>query len=430
MAFKFDTSEEGFEPSLDLFKPPGVNTAIEKREWISYRPVSQITKGSPIHFTISGTSPDYKDMRKTLLFVKCKIKKANGNPITREDSVGFCNLTLQSLFRQVDVSLQQQVMTSGVGLNYCYKSMIDVLLKLEEDTMESRLQSQLYFKDDASFMDSIDGNVGLIQRQEFTKGGRYVDLEGPLYVDLCQQEKLVINGIQVDVKLYPHSDTFVLMSKNGDEQYTYEIGEAILKVCHVKLNPGILISHAEKIKKSPAIYPYTKSDVRTFNIQPGSYAWGMDDIFQGRVPNRVVVCLIAGQAYSGSFQKNPYNFQHFNCNYVGLFVDGQSVPGDALQCSYKDKHYVSAYHRLFSGADKINTSEGNYITRDDFPKGYCLYVFDLTAKTSKEYQDLVKKGHTRLTLRFDESPSETITALVYSSFPAIFQIDESRSVIH
>ena len=68
----------GFDTSLDLFKAPPVNTAIEKREWISYRPVSQITKGSPIHFTISGTSPDYKDIRKTLLFVECKNKKANG----------------------------------------------------------------------------------------------------------------------------------------------------------------------------------------------------------------------------------------------------------------------------------------------------------------------------------------------------------------
>ena len=94
MAFKFEGSEEGFEGGLDLFKPPPVNTAIYKREWMSYRPISQITKGSPIQFTIPGTSSDYKDLKKTMLYVKCRIKKQNGSPITTNDSVGFSNLTL------------------------------------------------------------------------------------------------------------------------------------------------------------------------------------------------------------------------------------------------------------------------------------------------------------------------------------------------
>ena len=73
----------------------------------------------------------------------------------------------------------------------------------------------------------------------------------------------------------------------------------------------------EILTKSPALYPYIKSDVRTFNIQPGSYAWDMDDIFQGQMPKRVIVGLVSGESYSESVKKNPYNFQHFNCNFMG-----------------------------------------------------------------------------------------------------------------
>ena len=119
MALKFDGSEEGFERGLDLFKPPPVNTAVYKRECVSYRPVSQITKGSPIQFTIPGTSSDYKDLKKMMLYLKCRIKKQNGAPITKEDSVGFCNLTLHTLFRQVDFCLQQMGMTSRHGAITC-----------------------------------------------------------------------------------------------------------------------------------------------------------------------------------------------------------------------------------------------------------------------------------------------------------------------
>ena len=433
MAFKFDGSEEGFEASLDLFKPPPVNTAVYRRDWVSYRPVSQITKGSPIQFTIPGSSSDYKDLKKSLLYVKVRIKKQNGQSITNEDKVGFSNLTLQSLFRQVDLSLQQQVMTSGVGLNYSYKAMLDTLLQFEEDPKETQLQSQLYHKDSPGYMDDADpkegANIGLMMRSTYTAKGNFVELEGPVYVDICQQDRLLINGVQVDFKFIPSSDSFALMFPNGKENYTYEIGEAILKICQVKTNPGVMISHAEQIKKSPALYNYMKSDVRTFNIQPGSFAWGMDDIFQGQIPSRVVVALVSGQAYSGTCHKNPYNFKHFNCNFMGLYADGQSVPGDPIQCDYKNQHYVSAYLSMFSGIGKLHMNEGNYISREDYANGYAIYVFNITPRHSRNYSDLIKRGHTRLCIRFSESPKETITAIVYSSFPNIFQIDESRNII-
>ena len=121
------------------------------------------------------------------------------------------NLSLQSLFRQVDLCLQQQVMTSGVGLNYLYKAMIDTLLKFEEDPKDTQLQSQLFFKDTAGYMDSNvsdGGNLGLIQRDALTNKGQYIDMEGPIYFDVCQQDRLLINGIQTDVN-------FVLLGQNS-----------------------------------------------------------------------------------------------------------------------------------------------------------------------------------------------------------------------
>jgi hypothetical protein len=172
-----------------------------------------------------------------------------------------------------------------------------------------------------------------------------------------------------------------------------------------------------------------KSDVRTFNIQPGSFAWGMDDIFQGQIPSRVIVGITSAQAYSGNFRKNPFNFGHHNCNFIGLFADGQSVPGDPIQCDYKNDQYVSAYLSMFTGTFKHQMNEGNYISRDEFKSGYCLYVFDVSGRQGKDFMDMIKKGHTRLEIRFEQAPQETLTAIVYSCFPNIFQIDESRNII-
>ena len=290
---------------------------------------------------------------------------------------------------------------------------MDTLLQFEEDTKETYLGSELYYKDSANYMDNADPqkgrNLGLMVHSSFTENGQDVDLEGPLYIDVCQQERFLVNGVQTDVKLIPSSDSFALMSPKGEKLYTYEIAEAVLKMCQVKLNPGVMVSHAEVLKKSPALYPYTRSDV-----QPGSFSWGMDDIFQGQIPSRVVIGLVSAQAYSGVYSKNPYNFQHFNCNFVGLYADGQSVPGEPHQCDYKNKHYVSSYLSLFSGISKFHVNEGNYITREEYPNGYCLYLFDFAGSKWKVFLDLTKKGHTRLNIRFEESPSETVTVVVYS----------------
>jgi len=435
MAFKFDGAEEGYTSNLDLFKAPPINTAVLKREWIPFRPVSQITRGSPIHFTIPGSSSDYKNLNNMMLYVKCKIIKPGGEKVTQEDKVAFVNLTLQSLFRQTDLSLQQQVVNTGVGMNYPYKAMCDVLLKFQEDPKESLLQNMLYYKDTAGYMDSDiedGGNLGLLQRWQLTQDGQGVDMEGNIFSDFAQQQRYLLNGVQVDVKLFPSADNFVLMAPKGGVQYQYEIEEAILKVCHVKLNPGVMVAHAETLKKTPALYPYTKSDLRTFNIQPGSFTWSADDIFQGSIPSRVVVGLVSGQAYSGTYDKNPFNFQHFNCNFCGLYANGQSVPGEPFMCNFKNDLYTSAYLSLFTGVGKHRLSEGNFINRSDFSSGYSMYVFDLDGEcqdNGQEFMSLINKGHTRLNLRFEEAPTETITVVVYSHFSSILQIDSSRNVL-
>jgi len=184
-----------------------------------------------------------------------------------------------------------------------------------------------------------------------------------MYTDITQQDRLLINGVQLDLKLIPNSDSFVLFfpTVGVPGQYSFQIGEAVLKVCQVKLNPGVLISHAEQLKTFPALYPYMRSDVKSFNIQPGTFAWGMDDIFQGQIPSRVVVALLPSQAYTGNYHTNPFNFQHYNCNYMGFFTDGQSVPGEPIVCDYKNENYINAYLSLFTGVGKYGLNEGNYI---------------------------------------------------------------------
>lgn len=97
-----------------------------------------------------------------------------------------------------------------------------------------------------------------------------------------------------------------------------------MKCCYVKINPGVIIGHSEVLLKQPAIYPLRRSDMKCFTIAAGQFHMNIDDVFQEDIPESLVVGLVSSRAYSGDYTLNPYNFQHFNCNFAAFYVDGKS----------------------------------------------------------------------------------------------------------
>ena len=246
---------------------------------------------------------------------------------------------------------------------------------------------------------------------------------------MCQQNKLLLNGVHNDVKLHPKSDNFVLMSDDAESEYSYQITDCQLKICHVEINPGLILAHSDMIKERKAVYNYTKSDICTYNIAPGSHTWTGDDLFNGSIPSRIVVGVLDGQAYSGAISRNPYAFNQHDVSYMSLCVNGNSVPGEPLTMDYKNNMFSSAYLSLYTETNQYRSNFGNEITREDYKKGYCLYVFNIDEENPDEFTNLLKKGHSRLTLRFNEAPKRSLSVIVYSHFPAYIEVDETRNIL-
>jgi len=109
MAFAHDLSCECTKSELDLFTVPPTQTSMEHGSWVEYHPLSTVTDGSPIEFDVSGTGDDYLDFANTLLHVKAKVVRDNGEDLAADALVGPVNLFLNSLFSQVDISLNVSV---------------------------------------------------------------------------------------------------------------------------------------------------------------------------------------------------------------------------------------------------------------------------------------------------------------------------------
>ena len=426
-------SQEVMGKDLLLFHPLPTGVGLEGTQWLEYRPISQIGENTPIEFHVPGTGLQYTKLNKSYLHVKAKIIKADGS-IPTEADFGPVNIPLHSLWQQVDVYLQQNLLSSA-GTNYPYLAYLRTLMATDVVTKETELTSQLYYHDTAGYMDATDpllgSNGGLGARYSAFVSGRTVDLQARLCEDIFYAERPLVNGLDLKIKLWPSKNTFRLQSKT--EEYRLVVTEAVFKVCKLNIEPSLMAAHEGMMRTTTAKYPYTRSDIKTFALPGGQFTFNLDDIFQGQRPTHVALMMVTGSAYNGSYTENPYNLQHFNLNYLSCEVDGQSVPGKPYQPKFSEtggQNFVTCLEALYSKSGLWGDNRKNGITREEFPEGYSIFLFDLESTIlSTPHLPLHKQGNIKLEGRFTTALQETVIVLVVGTFPAQFEIDGPRNVL-
>ena len=315
---------------LELFKVPVTQTAIESSSFVPYRPVSTLGEGAPIEFFITGSGDDYIDLSETYMEVTARVIKKTGGDLVMvgadgeagaDAGVGPVNNWLHSLFSQIDVDLNGVLVSSSTN-TYAYRAYLENLLSYGGEAKRSQLSSELWYKDIASHMDHDKGtNTGLADRQKFIWNSKKVSMVGRPHLDLCFQDRLILNGVDVKMRFVRSKDEFSLM---GDAKV--EIVDMTLYVRKVKLNPSVQLEHIKRLEKDTAKYPVKRVETKVFSIPQGNKTYNQENLFLGQRPTRIVLGMVRNTAFSGDATKNPFNFDHFNANFVALYVDGMQVP--------------------------------------------------------------------------------------------------------
>ena len=329
-----------FPDEVSLFEKPHANIAYQKMQYVDYRPTSLLSSGGPLNFTIPPTGSQYIDLKKTSidLHLKVKVIKADGTAPEVEEVVSPVNLTLHSIFNQVDVQILQQLVSSTESQTYGYKAYMETLLEYGHQAKKTQLQAQGFYKDKAGAMDDVTvdpedmghliQNDGVMQRYGQFLHGQTVELIGLLMADICQPNHLILNGVEIQINLWPSKDAFCLMTARENPSHSMKIVDATLKVCKVTPTPTLLVAHNEALKESNALYPYKKTQIKTFNIPSGQYNFLLDDIYQGQLPSHLVLAMTTSKAFNGDYKLNPYNMQMFKLSSLGVYVNDESMPGN------------------------------------------------------------------------------------------------------
>ncbi|XP_024946137.1 uncharacterized protein F54H12.2-like, partial [Cephus cinctus] len=305
MALLHAHSWECMESELELFTLPPTQTTIESAQWVHYKPISSLTDDSPIEFVVPGNGDEYLDLAHTMLSLRVQLCSKDASAAAALSKAAYLDLAhtmlslrvqlrskdasaadalskaapvnnlLHSLFNQVDVFLNQKLV-SPPNNAYAYRAYIETLLNYGPAAKGSHLSSVLWYDDTPGHMDDTAGkNMGLANRQAFVGKDKTVDLIGHVHYDVFNQEKFLLNGVELRLQLVRTRDGFSLMDPNN--ACSLHITEATLLVRRAKISPGILIAHSKMLSKTTAKYPLTRVEVKTLKMYAGLHGGTMDN---------------------------------------------------------------------------------------------------------------------------------------------------------
>jgi hypothetical protein len=104
-------------------------------------------------------------------------------------------------------------------------------------------------------------------------------MEGPLYHDVFQVDRLVLNQVAINVRLTRARPEFCLMTNAASLDFKVIIKDIVLKACKEQINPTVIYGHAEILKYVNVKYPFIKTEVKQIVIAAGTVNFDQDQLF-------------------------------------------------------------------------------------------------------------------------------------------------------
>ena len=452
MALIHEATQEIMKSEIELFHLPGTQTNIEETKYEKYFPQTSLDRGGPLDFSINLNDEEYLDTQNIFLYMQVRILDENGAALKEKNdnnddiptkSIVFpVNYFHAACFKSVDVLINNKSCSSNDTL-YAYRSYLEALLSHSKSMKHEQLRGAMYYKDAAPFDEHSDAvtktdaeattNTGAAIRFARTKFSKKFETIGRLHTDLTSQGRLLTGVSEVTIRLHRADPKFCLMATEATGRYTISIDKAELFVCQKKIATSVREAHQIMLLKTPFKYPIRKVQMKFFTRGANRGDLSEPNLVNGVLPRRIIIGLVDSLAFHGSYHHSPFNFNHFNVSSVVLRKNGVALPFGEITVNFEDQCFLQGYTSLLDGTNRLFQDTSLDLSPfTDYPNGYTLYAFDLTAdhESSCNTYQLVKHGNVGLELRLSK-PSETgITILTYLEFDSLIQVDKDGLVTY
>ena len=266
-------------------------------------------------------------------------------------------------------------------------------------------------------------------RKDLISESKRFEVRGPLSVDFFQSMRLLVTKADISLKVFFNEPKFFLHADTNDNDYKMVLEEAILYVRKVRVTPSIANSIDQKLNNEPALYPFIRREINSYNIPVGFSTFKQENIFRGQLANRYLIFLVDAGAANGDYEKNPFEFKHNGLTQVALFENGQNIAGDPIELDMTNNQTMNAYYQLLESIGSIGERAAYPpITYAEFLSHSTVFCFTRSPDLSHGEDEVVlpkRSGNVTLKLTFKENTTAALTCYIIGEFFAEVRLSGS-----
>ena len=449
--------------SLDLFSLPGTDISYNGYRMVTVQPTTDGT--TPMEFIIPALD-SYVDLNRSYFTIELQLLDASdGGGLAASDNVYVLSNLAHNLFKQFNMRLNGTLVSPQTD-TYPYKAFFEILLNNDRDDGETILRPQGWFNGLNHFPQltdkhiSTDGGWGVLpaaykadveQHIKHTKpflNKKKVKLIFKPYHEMFHTGKVLPSRVEIKMRLYFHHPEFFTWSVGGAagtqvKPLTRDEVKIRFHLCQLSLNSSVFnrLKSERALSRKWVTYPTVRSEIRTFNIGSGVQQWNENNLFQGRIPNRMIVGLLDTEAFNGHAGFHPFVFRKFGLEWIKQISRGEEYPYETLEIEDPPTGGDRlGYFRFLQASGAWSKHQACMVRPDEWgmpentnEEGTCtLFMWDNVANGKADSATLHPKqaGDLQLHIKFNANLPKAITALVYGEFEDILNINPDGSVIY
>ena len=420
-----------------LFDPIMVQNYLHDEFTRDFSPIAAIQHGAPIEFNITGATQLYNDLNNSVLRVRARIVDAADHAPDQNVHPSVVNNAFNSMWRDQTLTLNGRQVTEPNNM-YAWRAYMEDLLNFSSDVQNTRLHTQCWHKDTAGHLAARNphgDNLGHNMRAARFAEGAVVEMVGRPHLDLFHQDKLLPPGININYRLLPAADTFVLRTPDGDNvQYRFIIETVQLLMRTKQLTESAELAHRSLVQQQNMRLPHTRVLLKHLSVAAGLGSIAFDNVFTSALPDLVIMGMVNDDTFVGGYhQPSPFNFQHFNVNRVDMKVNGSQRPSGGYTPSWNNGNYIKDYWTFLSELGYDTGDKCAQISPIEWEFGYTLFAFRLTpgpiGSGVAGPRTHAKSGNARLELSFAQPTPNNIKIILMYQSPAVLEIDLFNNVV-
>lgn len=401
--------EVGVAPQYSYHEPVELETAQVDRVVEKIIPLNGMS-AAPFEMVAEPMADYFLDLHTSQQVAIVQVFKGDGSPLKANSDNGYPPDNWQNaLWKSVDTKINSVMIHPESSSLHSYRAQIEYLLSVEKSNC-------------GSFRPGWYGMTQEERELEFKNNcHRTIELCGPIPLDVMRMQSHLAPGNKLSLTFHQQDAPFSFIGVGPDHRDLHVVvKDFYLLVNRIRLAPTVA---RNILGASPQTYLIPHTEIKDFPLAAGISSWSMKLGAGGILPHQVVVAFVKTSAFTGTWNEDPFEFQHFNLNSINLRVNGVRVPQDALTPDFANNRYMRAFLHVFQNTGKFRVNGGNGITAEDFATRNCLFPFDISPDMCNNFHHHEgQQGQIVLELGWAQALPHAITCIVLTLHNEVMQL--------